>query len=63
VEDVPITYVLNERDRPVPPDTQEMMARRLPRPVTVVRVDSGHLLPVTSPSLFARILGGDAAGA
>jgi hypothetical protein len=28
VTGVPITYVLNERDRPVPPDTQELMARR-----------------------------------
>jgi pimeloyl-ACP methyl ester carboxylesterase len=51
-----ITYVLNERDRPVPPETQELMASRLPAPVTVVRVDSGHLLPVTSPSTFASIL-------
>ncbi|HEV3226345.1 MAG TPA: alpha/beta hydrolase, partial [Acidimicrobiales bacterium] len=33
VMDVPITYVLNERDRPVPPDTQELMAGRLPGPV------------------------------
>ena len=30
VTGVPITYVLNERDRPVPPETQEEMAARLP---------------------------------
>jgi hypothetical protein len=30
---VPITYVLNERDRPVPPATQEEMAQPLPQPV------------------------------
>jgi pimeloyl-ACP methyl ester carboxylesterase len=60
VTDVPITYVLNELDRPVPPETQELMASRLPAPVTVIRVDSGHLLPVTSPSTFARVLTGDA---
>jgi pimeloyl-ACP methyl ester carboxylesterase len=53
---VPITYVVNERDRPVPPDMQEIMASRLPAPVGVVRVDSGHLLPVTSPALFAQLL-------
>ncbi len=58
VTGVPITYVLNERDRPVPPDTQELMARRLPMPVEVIRVDSGHLLPVTSPAAFAEILVG-----
>ncbi len=53
---VPILYVLNERDRPIPPETQEEMARRLPPPATVVRVDSGHLLPVTAPGTFAEIL-------
>ena len=53
---VPITYVLNERDRPVRPDDQEVMVRRLPAPVEVIRVDSGHLLPVTSPAVFAEIV-------
>lgn len=56
VAGVPITYVLNERDRPVPPESQEEMVQRLPQPTTVVRVDSGHLLPVTSPATFAWIL-------
>ena len=51
---VPITYVLNDRDRPVRPDDQEVMARRLPPPVEVTRVDSGHLLPVTSPAALAE---------
>ncbi len=58
VAGIPITYVLNERDRPVPPGTQDEMARRLPPPAKVVRVDSGHLLPVTSPGTFAEILAG-----
>ncbi|HVB91587.1 MAG TPA: alpha/beta hydrolase [Acidimicrobiales bacterium] len=58
VTGVPITYVLNERDRPVPPAAQEEMSKRLPRPVTVVRVNSGHLLPVTDPVTFAEILAG-----
>ena len=53
VTGVPTTYVLNERDRPVPPETQEEMARRLPEPATVIRADSGHLFPVTSPAAFA----------
>jgi pimeloyl-ACP methyl ester carboxylesterase len=56
VAGVPITYVLNERDRPVPTSTQEEMVRRLPGPLTVTRVDSGHLFPVTSPAAFAAIL-------
>ncbi len=56
VAGVPITYVLNERDRPIPPQLQEDMAQRLPPPARVVRVDSGHLLPVTDPACFAQIL-------
>jgi pimeloyl-ACP methyl ester carboxylesterase len=50
--------VVNERDRPIPTETQEEMAGRLPPPVTVVRIDSGHLLPVTDPGTFAQIVMG-----
>jgi pimeloyl-ACP methyl ester carboxylesterase len=53
---VPVTYVLNERDRPVRPEDQEVMVTRLPPPAEVLRVDSGHMLPVTSPALLARIV-------
>jgi pimeloyl-ACP methyl ester carboxylesterase len=53
---VPITYVLNERDRPIRPEMQQVMVQRLPPPVEVIRLDSGHLLPVTSPALFAEII-------
>jgi pimeloyl-ACP methyl ester carboxylesterase len=56
VAGIPVTYVLNERDRPVLPEAQEEMAQRLPHPATVIRVDSGHLLPVTAPTVFARIV-------
>jgi pimeloyl-ACP methyl ester carboxylesterase len=56
VSGVPITYVLNERDRPIQPEMQEIMVQRLPQPADVIRVDSGHLLPVTSPALFAEIV-------
>jgi pimeloyl-ACP methyl ester carboxylesterase len=53
---VPITYVVNERDRPIRPEMQLVMVQRLPAPVEVIGVDSGHLLPVTSPALFAEIV-------
>jgi pimeloyl-ACP methyl ester carboxylesterase len=53
---VPITYVLNERDRPIRPEMQEVMVQRLPPPVEVIRLDSGHLLPVTSPAAFAEVV-------
>jgi pimeloyl-ACP methyl ester carboxylesterase len=56
VAGIPIFYVLNRRDRPIPPESQEEMVGRLPQPATVIRVDSGHLLPVTSPATFAKIL-------
>lgn len=56
VAGVPITYVVNARDRPIPPGSQEEMAQRLPPPATIVRVDSGHLLPVTDAASFAGIL-------
>jgi pimeloyl-ACP methyl ester carboxylesterase len=56
VAGVPITYVLNERDRPIRPEMQEVMVQRLPPPVEVIRLDSGHLLPVTSPAVFAEIV-------
>jgi pimeloyl-ACP methyl ester carboxylesterase len=56
VTGVPITYVLNEKDRPIRPEMQEVMVERLPPPVEVIRLDSGHLLPVTSPAVFAEIV-------
>ena len=48
--------MLNERDRPIRPDMQEIMVRRLAPPVEVIRLDSGHLLPVTSPAVLAQIV-------
>ena len=54
--DVPVTYVLNERDRPVPAALQEEMVARLPHPPTVIRFDTGHLPPVTHPEAFAEVV-------
>ncbi len=51
--DVAVTYVLTERDRPVPAALQEEMIRRLPRAPAVVRLDCGHLPAVTMPEAFA----------
>jgi pimeloyl-ACP methyl ester carboxylesterase len=55
VSHVPVTYVINERDRPVPAEMQEEMVTRLTSP-HVVRLDCGHLPPVTHPGLFAGLL-------
>jgi pimeloyl-ACP methyl ester carboxylesterase len=52
--DVPITYVLNERDRPVPPELQEQMILHLPDPPVVIRLDCGHLAAVTHPDQLAQ---------
>jgi pimeloyl-ACP methyl ester carboxylesterase len=53
---VPLTYILNERDRPVPAALQEEMLTRLPRPPVVVRLDSGHVPAVTAPESLAELL-------
>jgi pimeloyl-ACP methyl ester carboxylesterase len=53
---VPVTYVINTRDRPIPPALQEDMADRLPQAPTRVHVDGGHLPPVTAPAVFADLL-------
>jgi pimeloyl-ACP methyl ester carboxylesterase len=53
---VPVTYVLNTRDRPVPSETQERMVTHLPRTPDVIRLDTGHLPAVTEPEAFAALL-------
>jgi hypothetical protein len=35
---------------------QEEMITRLPRPPTVVRLDSGHVPAVTQPAAFAAVI-------
>lgn len=54
---VPVTYVVNERDRPVPTDLQDEMVTRLPEPPAVVRLDCGHIPAVTHPRELAAVLG------
>jgi len=56
IADVPVTYVLNERDRPIPPALQEEAIERLPRRPHVVRLDGGHIPAVTDPAGFAATL-------
>jgi pimeloyl-ACP methyl ester carboxylesterase len=51
---IPVTYVLNQRDRPIPPALQEEMLGRLPDPPTVVRLPTGHLPAVTHPKQLAE---------
>jgi pimeloyl-ACP methyl ester carboxylesterase len=53
---VPVTYVLNERDRPVRPEAQERMLARIPNLTGVVRLDCGHLPAVTHPVALAEVL-------
>lgn len=59
---VPVTYVVNTQDRPVPLALQEAMLARLPRPPRVVRLDCGHIPAVTMPEAFAGLLAAVAAG-
>lgn len=53
---VAVTYILNERDRPIPPATQERMIGWLPRDARVVRLDGGHVPAVTNPRAFVDAL-------
>ena len=53
---VPVTYLLNTRDRPVPSEMQEQMVTHLPRAPHVIRLGSGHIPAVTDPVGFARLL-------
>lgn len=53
---IPVTYLLTERDRPVPAPIQEEMVGRLPTPPTLIRLDTGHIPPVTDPTGFAALL-------
>ncbi len=55
---VPVTYVVNDRDRPVRPAKQLEMIGHLPRPPapTVVHLAGGHLPAVTDPTAFAAVL-------
>lgn len=54
--DVAVTYVVTERDRPLPVALQEEMLGRLPRRPEVVRIDTGHIPPVTMPAEVAALL-------
>jgi pimeloyl-ACP methyl ester carboxylesterase len=51
-----VTYVVNERDRPVPTPLQDEMVARLPGEPAVVRLDCGHVPAVTHPADLARVL-------
>ena len=58
VAHVPVTYLLNTRDRPVRPEAQEEMVTHLPNPPQIVRLDTGHIPAVTDPEGFAALCGG-----
>ena len=54
--DVPVTYVVNERDRPIPAALQAELIARLPHPPTVVRLDGGHCPAITDPGSLASVI-------
>ena len=53
---VPVTYILNERDRPIPAALQDEMLPRLPRPARRLTLDGGHIPAVTNPGAIAAVL-------
>jgi pimeloyl-ACP methyl ester carboxylesterase len=56
VRDIPVTYIKNLQDRPVPVALQDEMIARLPNRVDVVELDCGHIPAITRPEVFAKIL-------
>ncbi|MEY2404419.1 MAG: hypothetical protein QOD38_1970 [Acidimicrobiaceae bacterium] len=56
VGEVPVTYVLNERDRPISTAQQETMIGGLARPPRVLRLPGGHLPAVTDPDALAALI-------
>jgi pimeloyl-ACP methyl ester carboxylesterase len=53
---VPVTYVVNERDRPIPAPLQAELIARLPQPPIVVRLDGGHCPAISDPEGLAAVL-------
>ena len=58
---VPVTYVLNERDRPVSTSIQEEMAARVSSPDQIVCYPGGHCPAITDPDFLAAAIIGEAA--
>jgi pimeloyl-ACP methyl ester carboxylesterase len=50
--DVPVTYLVNDHDRPTPRELQLDMAGRLPGRSTIRHLDSGHVPAVTMPDVL-----------
>jgi pimeloyl-ACP methyl ester carboxylesterase len=55
---VPVTYVLNLFDRPVPESLQREMIGRLPQIPRIVELESGHIPAIVMPNEFAVIVTG-----
>ena len=55
---VPVTYVLNEGDRPVSTSMQEVMAARVCSPDEIVRFPGGHCPAITDPAFLAAAITG-----
>jgi pimeloyl-ACP methyl ester carboxylesterase len=53
---VPVTYIVNRLDRPVPEPLQREMIARLPRPPEVVELESGHIPAVVLPAELAAVI-------
>jgi pimeloyl-ACP methyl ester carboxylesterase len=54
--EVPVTYVVNLQDRPVPEPLQREMAGRLPHSPRLVEMQGGHVPAVVAPEEFAAIV-------
>jgi pimeloyl-ACP methyl ester carboxylesterase len=56
VRTMPVTYIVNLHDRPVPESLQREMLGRLPSPPNVIELDSGHIPAIVMPKSFAELV-------
>jgi pimeloyl-ACP methyl ester carboxylesterase len=54
--EVPVTYAVNDFDRPIPTALQWEMIGRLAHAPQVVQLPSGHLPAITHPELLAAVI-------
>jgi pimeloyl-ACP methyl ester carboxylesterase len=55
---VPVTYIVNTLDRPVPLGLQREMVDRLPRRAEVVELEGGHVPAIVDPMQLAAVVHG-----
>ena len=54
--DVPITYVMNTADKVCDPQYQEMFVSQMPPSIKVVKLDAGHMAPLSRSEEIGKVV-------